>query len=81
MAVRIVLSEQRRRQMEIQLPVTLELGLQLGEERRVRLQPRDLVFVLVGHQFVKVARHGFGQRLAQAVAVELTLGFPHRVDN
>jgi len=47
-----------------QLVVALELRRDLGEKRLVGMQPRDFVFVLVGHQFEQVARDGFGELAA-----------------
>ncbi len=47
--------------MELQFEIALEGGGQLVAEPAVGIEPRDLVFVLVGHQFVGVARHRLGQ--------------------
>ena len=47
--------------MELQFEISLEGGGQLVAEPAVGIEPRDLIFVLVGHQFVGVARHRLGQ--------------------
>ena len=47
--------------MEAQRVVALELRLELLSEFRARVEPRDLVLVLVGHQLEPVARDGFRQ--------------------
>jgi hypothetical protein len=45
---RVSLREQRRSEVVLDGIAVLELGLQFRDELRVRVQPRDLVFVLVG---------------------------------
>jgi hypothetical protein len=50
-------AEQRRRKVEGQLQIALELGFGLLARRRQ--EPRHLVFVLVGQKLVIALRHGF----------------------
>ena len=67
--------------------LAVELGRGLAQERAVGIEPRDLVFVLVGHQLEQVARdrlgepafarrlRGFGRpRLLHAFAVARGIG-------
>ncbi len=59
---RIGLGEQRRRQMEFEAEVVAaELVRHLLEEIAVGVEPRHLVFVLVGHQLEQIARDRFGE--------------------
>ena len=41
--------------------VAVEFGLDLLFERAVGVKPRDLVFVLVGHQLEQIARYRIGK--------------------
>ncbi len=79
-AVRVLLREERRREMEVELPIALELALQPSEEGRVSLQAGDFILVLIGHQLVQIARDGLCQRLLRGVAIECALRLAHFVD-
>ena len=57
-------ADQRRRHVEAELHVALELLAQRLAERRVGVQARHLVLVLVRHQLAQRQRHGAGEGLA-----------------
>ena len=63
-AVGVALREQRRRQVEAQRVVALELLRDAVEEAGLDVQARDLVLVLVGHQLVQAHRHLAGKPVA-----------------
>ena len=50
--------------MELELRPALELATDLGQEGAVRIEPRDLVLVLVGQQLEVVAGDRLGERAA-----------------
>src|SRR5690606_10336664 len=58
----IALRHDRRGEMEFELVVALELGFQLALEAAVRIEPRDLIFILIGHQLEGVAHDRIGER-------------------
>ena len=61
MALRIVFREHGRRQVEVELVVALEHGGDLFLETGLRVQPGDLIFVLVCHQLVEVSGDALGE--------------------
>ena len=56
--------EKRRGEMNLELHIALELLLDLLREPAIGIKPRHLIFVLDGHELVKIAGDGFGQSLA-----------------
>src|SRR5450830_1360151 len=65
-ALGVLLGKQGRRQVVVELVITLELLPDAGQEGRIAVQARHLVLVLVGHQLEGLAGHGLAQRgLAQ----------------
>jgi hypothetical protein len=58
---RLPARQQRRRQVEGQLVVAVELRRDLRAEGRVGMQARHFVLVLVSHHLEQVARHGLAQ--------------------
>ena len=78
MALRIRFCHDRWRQVELELDVALEHGGDLRLEGAVRVQARHFVLVLVRHQLVEVAGHGFRQ--AQVRAIQGAFGRAHLAD-
>src|SRR4249919_2183650 len=60
-ALCVLLRQQRRGEVELELVVAVELLLQLLLEVAAGVQARDFVLVLVRHQLEGVTRDGFGQ--------------------
>ena len=75
---RVLLGPERRRQVELQLVVAVELRRYLLLEAAVGVEPRDFVLVLVGHQLEVVARDRLGQAVQAGRA--LLLGAGHALD-
>ena len=78
MALGVRFRHDRRRQVELELDVAFEHGRNLRLEGAVRVQARHFVLVLVGHQLVEVACHGFRQ--AQVRAIQGAFGGAHLAD-
>src|SRR5690606_41376610 len=57
LSLRIATGEQRRREMQREPVVALELRFQPFAKARTGVEPRDLVLVLVGHQLEERPRH------------------------
>lgn len=69
--------QERRRQVVVDLEVTLELLLKLREEIGQQVQASDLVLILVRHQLEQRARDSTRYRFG----LELTFGLAHALDD
>jgi hypothetical protein len=63
--LRVLVGQQRGRQVVLDRVAVLELRVELGQEGRVGVQAGHFVLVLVGHQLVEVAGGGLGQLAAR----------------
>jgi hypothetical protein len=74
---RIRLVENRRSEVEFELVASLEHRFDLPGERRIGVQARDFVFVLVGEELEVVARDRLGERGASGLE---RFGFARALD-